>query len=157
MGKNISPDGYPGFEIDVNEIIGNSEVIYWMFDIIDRISQNSRLFCVSNDKTSNNIMKILKENVATNENHEMDLDEEYLENTLIFSLCFASYQVNKFREKGYILNRVNHSVWFGHGNFHTNNLEDLWAQTKGLTNIFGRISIGSLGNLYYMEIEKKII
>jgi len=88
MGSNISPDGYPIFEIDESEIIGNNQVIYWMFGIIDRVSKDCRVFCVLNDRTANNLMKIVKDNFATNENPDMDLDEEYLENTHIFSDCF---------------------------------------------------------------------
>ena len=55
-------------------------------------------------------MKIIKDNISTNENLYMDLDEEYLENAKIYSDCFASYQPNTFRDSGYILKRVNHSV-----------------------------------------------
>ena len=44
-----------------------------------------RVFCVLNDRTANNLINILKENVATNENQDMDLDEEFLENTRVFS------------------------------------------------------------------------
>ena len=126
-----------------------------MFGIIDRITKESRVFCVLNDRTSNNLMNILKENKATNENQDMDLDDEYLENTRIYSDCFASYQPNTFRERGYILKRVNHSVWFGYGNFHTNNIEGLWSQIKRLTNNFSGISIGSIEKSYNTENEKK--
>ena len=105
-----------------------------------------------NDRTANNLMKIVKENGATNENQDMDLDEEFLENTRIFSNCFFSYQPNSFRENGYILNRVNHSVWFGYGNFHSNNIEALWSQIKRFSNTFSEISIGSIENLYLTEL-----
>ena len=155
MDDNNSDDGFSVFEIDESKIIGNNDIIYWMFGIIDRISKESRVFCVLNDRTANNLMKIIKENVATNENQNMDLDEEYLENTRIFSDCFSSYQPDRFRENGYILNRVNHSVWFGYGNFHRNNIEALWSQIKRLSNNFSGISIGSLENLYPKELEKK--
>ena len=43
-------------------------------------------------------MKLIKENISTNENQDMDLDEEYLENTRIYSDCFALYQPNTFFE-----------------------------------------------------------
>ena len=52
-------------------------------------------------------------NISTNENEDMDMDEEYVANTRIYSDCFASYQPNTFRQKGYILKRVNHSVCLG--------------------------------------------
>ena len=104
MGDNLTENGYPVFEID--EIIGNNEDIYWMFGIIDRISKESRVFCALNDRTSNNLMKIIKDNIVTNENHDMDLDEEHLENTRIYSDCFASYQPSTFLENGYILKEL---------------------------------------------------
>ena len=155
MGNNISEKGYPVFEIDESEIIGNSEVIYWMFGMIDRISKESRVFCVLNDRTSNNLMRIIKENISTNENIDMDLEDEYLENTRIYSDCFSSYQTNTFRENGYILKRVNHSVWFGYGNFHTNNIEGLWSQIKRLTNNFSGINIGKLNEIQPTQKGKK--
>ena len=156
MGDNLTDKGYPVFEIDESEIIGNNDVIYWMFGIIDRITKESRVFCVLNDRTANNLMKIIKDNIGTNENQDMDLDEEYLENTRIYSDCFASYQPDTFLENGYILKRVNHSVWFGYGNFHTNNVEGLWSQIKRITNNFSGISISSIGKLYQTDKEKKL-
>ena len=86
-----------------------------MFGIIDRITKECRVFCVLNDRTSNNLMKIIKNNIATNDNQHMNLYEEYLENTRIYSDCFSCYQPNKFLENSYILKRVNHSVWFVYG------------------------------------------
>ena len=62
-----------------------------MFEIIDRISKESRDFCVLNDRTSNNLIKIIKDNIPTKGNLNMDLNEEYLENSSIYSDCFASY------------------------------------------------------------------
>ena len=44
MGSNISPDGYPVFETDESENMGNNQVIYWMFDIIDRVTKDSLVF-----------------------------------------------------------------------------------------------------------------
>ena len=154
MGHNLTEHRYPLFEIDESEIIGNNEKIYWMFGIIDRISKESRVFCVLNNRTANNLMKIIKENVTTNENLDMDLDEEYIENARIYSDCFAAYQPNTFKENGYILKRVNHSVWLGYGNFHTNNIEGIWSQIKRLTNNFSGISIGSIEKLYHSDEEK---
>ena len=58
----------------MKEIIGNSEVIYWMFGLIDRVNKERRVFCVLNDRTSINLMKLIKENISTNENQDMDLD-----------------------------------------------------------------------------------
>ena len=46
MGNNISEYGYPVFEIDESEIIGNNENIYWMFGIIDRITKDCRVYYI---------------------------------------------------------------------------------------------------------------
>ena len=74
MEENITDNGYPAFEIDESEIIGSNEVIYWIFGIIDMICKESRVFCVLNDRTSNNLIKLIKENISTNENQDMVLD-----------------------------------------------------------------------------------
>ena len=52
MGNNLSENGYPVFEIDESEIIGNKEIIYWMFGIIDRVTKESRVYCILNDTTA---------------------------------------------------------------------------------------------------------
>ena len=85
----------------------------------------------------------------------MDLDEEYLENTRIYSDCFASYHPSTFLENDYILKRVNHSVWFGYGNFHKNNVEGLWSQIKRIMNNFSWISINSIEKQYQTDNEKR--
>ena len=76
MGDNLTEKIYPVFEIDESEIIGNSEVIYWTFGIIVRITKESRVFCVLNNRTSRNLMKIIKDNIFINENQDMDLNKE---------------------------------------------------------------------------------
>jgi len=65
------------------------------------------------------------------------------------------YQPATFRDNGYILKRVNHSIWFVYGNFHTNNVEGLWSQIKRITNNFSGINIGLIENLYHTENENK--
>ena len=46
---------------------------------------------------------------------------------------------------GYILHRVNHSVWFGQGLFHANSIEG--SQIKRLSNNFSGLTINQLENL----------
>jgi len=53
------------------------------------------------------------------------MDEDESIQTRIFSGCFRSYQPNDFNNLGYILKRVNHSIWFGAGSLHTNTIESL--------------------------------
>ena len=45
---------------------------------------------------------------------------------------------------GYILYRVNHSVWFGKRHFHTNYIESTWSGLKRLTRSFTGLS----GNIF---------
>ena len=137
-------------EIDESEIIGYSEIIYWMFDLIDRVSKETRIFCVLNDRTKNNLLPLVKNNVISNNEYaiddeeNMDIDEENLINTRIYSDCYSSYQVNDFLNMRYLLKRVNHSVWFRCGSFHTYNIEGLWSQIKRLTNNFSGLSMNKI-------------
>ena len=77
--------------------------------------------------TKENLLPTFKNNIATNENedNEEGLNEENSIKTRIYSDCFLTYQVNDFKEMGYILNRVNHSVWFRHGLFHKKSIKSL--------------------------------
>ena len=84
-----------------------------MFGIINRATKEARVFCVLNNRTKENLLPIIKNNIATDENEnneDEDLSEKESVKTRIYSDCFRSYQVNDFKEMGYILNRVNHSV-----------------------------------------------
>ena len=40
---------------------------------------------------------------------------------------------NDFKNLGYILKGVNHSIWFGEGSLHNNTIELLWSQIKNIT------------------------
>ena len=53
---------------------------------------------------------------------------------------------------GYKLRRINHSVWFGQGSFHTNNVEGVWSKLKRLPDNFS----GLTGKVIE-EYEKKVI
>ena len=60
--------------------------------------------------------------------------------TRIYSDVFASYQIIDFNKVGYILNKVNHSYWFGYGSFHTNTIEGVWSKIKRISNNFSGIN-----------------
>lgn len=143
LGDIIGEEGYGVVEIDESEIIGNSNEIYWIFGMIERSTKNVRFFCVLNDRTKNNLLKIVRDNVNTTDDEIDDNDDELNENyslkTRIYSDCFSSYQIVYFNRSNYILKRVNHSVWFGHGSFHTNTIEGLCSQLKGLIYNFSGI------------------
>ena len=100
-------------------------------------------------------MTIIKNNIATTNNININLEDDNNESPLIYSDSFTAYQPNNFRQNGYILKRVNHSVWFGYGNFHTNNIEGLWSQIKRLSNNFSGISINSLQESCNTDEEKR--
>ena len=148
LGNVNSELGYGSVEIDESEIIGNSNEIYWMFGIIDRKTKNARVFCVLNNRTKERLLPIIWNNVLTEENEENNLPEINSIKTRVYSDCFSSYQVNDFKEKGYLLKRVNHSIWFGYGLFHTNNIESLWNQIKRYTHNFSGISLDFLKNKF---------
>ena len=66
----------------------------------------------------------------------MDLEEDNLDNTRIYSDCLAYYETSVIFRNWLFLNRVSHSVFFRYGNFHTNDFQGLWSQLKRITNNF---------------------
>ena len=119
----ICINGYGSVEIDESEIIGNGNDIYWVFGLIDRNTKETRIFSILNNRTKRNLIKYVKNNVYTSNEDDINNDEyseNELLNTRIYSDCFASYQPGDFQNLGYVLKRVNHSIWFGYGLFHTN-------------------------------------
>ena len=71
-----STNGVPRVEIDESEIIGNQNKILWMFGMIDRADKEARVFCVMNNRTKENLLPIIKENIYThNESENEDSDE----------------------------------------------------------------------------------
>ena len=95
--------------------------------MIDRYDKAARVYCVMNNRTQNNLLKLACDNVYTVNNSfdENNDNIHYALNTRIYSDSFANYQPWPFEEKGFILHRVSHSIWFGSGLFHTNSIEGL--------------------------------
>ena len=66
-----------------------------MFGLIDRVTKEARIFCVLNDRTKNNLLPLVKNNVLSNDENEfeedenMEIDEEYQINTRIYSDCYS--------------------------------------------------------------------
>ena len=56
----------------------------------------------------------------------------------------SSYERIDFSKMGYILKKVNHSVWFEYGLFHTNKVESLWRKIKPYSDNFIGFSIENL-------------
>ena len=48
---------------------------------------------------------------------------------------------------------MNHSIWFGKGNFHTNNIEGLLSIIKRISNDFAGININYLEKLEKDDID----
>ena len=101
-----------------------------MFGLIERSTKNARVFCVLIDRTKRILLPIIKSNALTNEWEEDTIPENLSTKKRIYSECFNSYQINDFRNMGYYLKRINHSIWFGYGIFHTNTIELLWNNIK---------------------------
>ena len=91
-------------EIDESKIISHGNDIISMFGMIDRYTKEARVFCVMNNRTKENLLPIIKNNINTtisdeeDEEEEEDDNNEYNFQTRIYSDCFSSYQTKDFRE-----------------------------------------------------------
>ena len=154
LGNDISSGGVPRLEIDESKLLGNQTKVYWMFGIICRASKKCRIFCVLENRTKESLLPLIKNNVDTyNDINQYHTNEDlhlYSLCTRIYSDCWSAYQQSDFKEHGYLLHRVNHSVWFGSGLFHTNNVEGLWSQIKRLCFDFSGLTFKLLE-----KVEKK--
>ena len=128
-----------------------------MFGLIDRNNKEARIRCVLTVRSKNKLLPFIKKYVNTfagNEYEESEdeedviMDENISIRTRIFSDCFSSYQPSDFRNMGFILKRVNHSVWFGASILHTNTIESLWYQIKLVTNNFAGLNINTIENKF---------
>jgi hypothetical protein len=161
LGKEPSDGGVSRIEIDESKIVGNQNKVFWMFGIIDRFDKECRIFCVKDNRTKETLLPLVKDNVWTTDDikiNDYNSDQEIHEScfsTRIYSDCFSSYQKEDFKELGFVLHRVNHSVWFGRGMFHTNTIEGLWSQIKRLSNDFSGITINLIDKLESEGIDGK--
>ena len=73
--------------------------------------------------------------------------------TGIYSDSFETYQVSDFNNLGYILHKVNHSIGFGHGEYHTTSIESTWGKLKRLTHSFNSLN-GNIFNIRQNLINK---
>lgn len=144
LGEEFGEYGYASIEIDESKIIGNNNDIFWMFSMISRETKEARIFCVLNNRTKNNLLPIIQNNVVTAIDEDENMPLELSVKTRIYSDCYSSYQVEDFKHLGYVLKRINHSVWFGYGLFHTNTIEGLWSKIKKYSGDFSGISIDNL-------------
>ena len=133
-------------EIDESKIINYNNETRWMFGIYDRGSKDVRIFYVDNNRTKETLLSIIKRHICTYyeriENNNDPNEINYP--TRIFSDCFQTYQISDFNNLGYKLYKVNHSVWFGQGHFHTNSIEGTWSRIKRLSRSFNGLN----GNIF---------
>ena len=139
--------GYPSVEIDESKIISSGYEIYWMFGIIDRNTKEARVFCVLTDRTKERLLPLVNKYVENNNGLEEDDESESIR-TRTFADCLRTYVPSDFENMGFILKKVNHSVWFGAGILHTNTIESLWYQIKMITNNFSGLSIEKLKSMF---------
>lgn len=109
LGDDIGENGYTSIEIDESKMIGNKEDVFWIFGMISRETKDARIFCILNNRTTNNLLPIIKNNVITTRDEEENMPQEFSVKTHIYLDCYASYQPNDFKNLGYILKSVNHS------------------------------------------------
>ena len=149
MGMEPGDDGKSRLEIDESKMVCLNGRVFWIFGIVDRNKYDIRLFFVKDNRQKETILPIIVKNVFTPNAQIIDNTDNdiILCATRIYSDCWASYQINDFNRLGFILYRVNHSQWFGQGNFHTNTVEGVWSQLKRLTHNFNGIN----GKLYYSD------
>ena len=160
LGTEPCNDGKCYCEIDESKIINYNNETRWMLGIYDRGTHDIRIFYVDNNRTKETLLPIIEKHIYSYynniENNEDPNEENYP--TRIFSDYFQAYQVNDFNSLGYKLYKVNHSIWFGQGHFHTNSIEGTWSKLKRLTRSFNGLNgnvfntkRNNLGNNDYFE------
>ena len=160
LGTEPCNNGKCYCEIDESKIINYNNETRWMFGIYDRGTHDIRIFYVDNNRTKETLLFIIEKHIYSYynniENNEDPNEENYP--TRIFSDYFQAYQVNDFNSLGYKLYKVNHSIWFGQGHFHTNSIEGTWSKLKRLTRSFNGLNgnvfntkRNNLGNNDYFE------
>lgn len=115
-----------------------------MLGLICRISKRRGIFCALNNRTKQKLLPIIQENVATDMSEDNNLLESLSTKTRAYSDSFTTYQVRNFKKLGYILKKLNHSVWFGYRLFDSNTVKSLWSQIKYYANHFTGLSIENL-------------
>lgn len=159
LGDEPSTGGVLRIEIDKSKIIGNANTVYYMFGMIDRADKNCRVFCVKDNRSRESLLPIITKNISTvmdikdnNYNSVEEIHNKCL-STRIYSDCWGAYQYSDFKNLGYLFHRVNHSIWFGRGHFHTNTIEGLWSKIKRLSNNFAGLNFALLNTIEKLGIN----
>ena len=95
-----------------------------MFGIVERARYEIKVFLLIT-KTKRNSIAYSKKNIYSIRTmiHDNKDINHVMVATKIYTDCWQSYQGKDFNEMGFILHKVNHSIWFGKGSFHTNTIE----------------------------------
>ena len=135
-------DGKSKIEIDESKFITYDGSVRWMFGLVDRAKYDIRVFYVNDNRQKETLLPIVKNNEYTIPERVYNNEDGNNINlpTRIYSDCFQSYQESDFNQLGFILHRINHSLWFAQGSFHTNTIEGVWSRLKRLTYNFCGIS-----------------
>ena len=59
MGIELDISRVSRLEIDQSSIIGNPSTVLWIFGIIDRVSKNTRVWCVMNVRRKKKLLPYL--------------------------------------------------------------------------------------------------
>ena len=107
-----------------------------MLGIIDKFDKDSRVFCVKDNRIKATLLTLVRYNVfivddlnINSYNSKIEIHELCF-STRIYLDCFISYQKADFKEIGFDLYKINHSIRFAKGLFHANTKESLWSQIK---------------------------
>lgn len=122
-------------------------------------TKKCRIFCVCDNRSRESLLPIIKANVDTyndlNEYNSLENIHNYSLCTRIYSDCWSVYQQSDFMDLGFLLHRINHTLWFGSGLFHTNTVEGLWSRIKRLCNDFSGITFNLLDKVEKRDINPK--
>lgn len=79
-----------------------------------------------------NLLPILEKNIYTNSNPIMNINFRIR----IYSDCYSVYRKIYFNDMSFILDRVNHSIWFGRWCFYIYTMEGLLEAIKRIKRNF---------------------
>ena len=157
IGLEPAENGKERREIDESKIVTYNNSVKWMFGLVDRTNREIRIVYVGEDLAKAKLMPIIKQNVyiSVNSIHNNSDDNLIDSETRIYSDYIATQLILDFNRCGYILNKLNHTYWFGYGSFHTNTIEGVWSKIKLIRNNFAGISGPVISELSLQGISKR--
>ena len=80
LAEGPTNNGFSTIEIDESSILMDSNMIYWMFGLIQRNTKEACIYYVLNDRTKSNLLSIVQNNVETDDSNYNLSEEESLQN-----------------------------------------------------------------------------